>query len=80
MKNVKYYDITRPLLQNVGKVLRIRQATDSGWIACPLNGVFDYSYPSSKLRRGRVQGEGKITPAVTAGEASLAIWLGYEET
>ena len=29
-------------------------------------GVFDMSYPSSKLRRGRVQGNGQICPTIPA--------------
>lgn len=39
-------------------VLKIRQATEKGYIECHPNGCFDGSYPSSKLRRGRVQGGG----------------------
>lgn len=78
MKNVRYYDIDRPLLANRGNELLIRQATEQGYIVCPQYGVFDYTYPSSKLRRGRVQGGGKITPAIMACE-TLAVWLGYEE-
>lgn len=43
----------------------VRQATKGGYIACPVGGVFDASYPNSKLRRGRVQGGGDISPTVT---------------
>jgi hypothetical protein len=36
--------------------LPIRQATKKGYIEVPEGGVFDSAYPTSKLRRGRVQG------------------------
>ena len=36
--------------------LKIPQATKKGYIECPIGGCFDWSYPTSKLRRGRVQG------------------------
>jgi hypothetical protein len=35
--------------------LRIPQATATGYIEVEEWGVFDYSYPESKTRRGRVQ-------------------------
>ena len=44
--------------------MRIRQATKQGWIDCPVGGVFDIGYPKSELRRGRVQGGGKISPTL----------------
>ena len=34
----------------------IKQATVKGYIECQVDGVADLSYPTSKLRRGRVQG------------------------
>lgn len=36
--------------------IHVPQATRQGYAECPINGVFDWAYPSSKLRRGRVQG------------------------
>lgn len=36
--------------------LLVKQATSSGWIEMCVPGVCDLSYPTSKLRRGRVQG------------------------
>ena len=38
--------------------LKIPQATSRGYIECEENGCFDWTYPTSKLRRGRVQGGG----------------------
>lgn len=36
----------------------IKQATEKGYIECRIGGVADFSYPTSKFRRGRVQGGG----------------------
>jgi hypothetical protein len=38
------------------KKLKISQATQKGYIEIEEGGVFDAAYPSSKTRRGRVQG------------------------
>lgn len=46
--------------------VKIRQATKKGYIECEVGGVADFSYPTSKLRRGRVQGGGNICPTITA--------------
>lgn len=43
--------------QNLEKI-KIPQATAKGWIYCYKDGCFDMSFPTSKLRRGRVQGLG----------------------
>ena len=51
--------------------LRIPQATEQGFIEVEPNGAFDFSYPSSKTRRGRVQMGGAVTPAVTCVGAEL---------
>ena len=40
--------------------VRIKQATQKGYIECAVGGVADLSYPSSKTRRGRVQ-EGDLS-------------------
>ena len=40
--------------------LRIPQATGKGYIEVKPYGAFDWSYPSSKTRRGRVQGGAKF--------------------
>lgn len=47
-------------------ILRIRQATKQGYIDIKPGSIFDASYPDSKTRRGRVQGEGKLCPTLTA--------------
>ena len=43
----------------------IKQATEKGYIECRIGGVADFSYPTSKFRRGRVQGGGGISPTIT---------------
>ena len=45
--------------------IKVKQATKQGYILCD-GGVCDLSYPKSKLRRGRVQGNGWISPTITA--------------
>ncbi len=44
----------------------IPQATQGGQIKVYEGGLFDISYPGSKTRRGRVQGDGEISPTLTA--------------
>lgn len=56
-------------------LLRIPQATRLGWIEVRSGGVFDWSYPTSKLRRGRVQGEyGDICPTITCNPECLYVY------
>lgn len=38
------------------KYIGVKQAVKEGFIRCKVNGLADLSYPTSKLRRGRVQG------------------------
>ena len=51
--------------------VRIKQATQKGYIECAVGGVADLSYPSSKTRRGRVQEGGWICPTITATETGI---------
>lgn len=50
----------------------IKQATKKGYIEIK-NGIFDWNYPTSKTRRGRVQGNGMICPTLTATKANLIV-------
>ncbi len=46
--------------------LGVRQATVQGYIKIESNqAAVDFSYPTSKLRRGRVQQGGKVSPTIT---------------
>lgn len=58
--------------------LCVPQATAKGYIECPLRAVFDWGYPTSKLRRGRVQGGGKISPALTCNSGALLAFVAYD--
>ena len=58
--------------------LKIRQATKKGYIEVYPKGVFDCSYPTSKLRAGRVIHGGAIIPTIT-GQCGNA-FLVYEGT
>ena len=53
------------------KYLWIKQATKSGWIKMKSGGVCDVSYPTSKLRRGRVQGGGTVSPTLTCESRAI---------
>ena len=53
------------------KVIYIKQATKQGYIACKNGGVFDCSYPTSKLRRGRVQEGGNVSPTLTCESGGI---------
>lgn len=52
-------------------IIRVSQATHKGFIEMENGGVADLSYPTSKLRRGRVQGGGQISPTVTASASGI---------
>lgn len=49
----------------MGDRIKIRQCVKKGYIEMDNGGVADLSYPSSKLRRGRVQEDGWICPTLT---------------
>ncbi len=53
------------------KIIWIKQATKKGYIACKNGGVFDCSYPTSKLRRGRVQEGGNVSPTLTCESGGI---------
>ena len=61
--------------------LNIHQSTKQAYIFCPVGGIFDMSYPNSKLRRGRVQGGGMLCPTITCAPSSLFVIdsIEYEE-
>ena len=51
--------------------VKIRQATQQGYIECEVGGVADLSYPTSTTRRGRVQDMGRVSPTITATETGV---------
>lgn len=63
--------IVHPLTCNMK--IRIPQATKKGFIEVGDGGVFDWSYPTSKTRRGRVQQNGKVAPTLMCNQNVLYI-------
>lgn len=53
------------------ETVKIKQATSQGYIECEVGGVADLSFPDSKTRRGRVQENRKVSPALMAGEQDI---------
>ncbi len=51
--------------------IAVKQATKQGFILCEGGGLADLSFPTSKLRRGRVQGNGWICPTLMAGTPNI---------
>lgn len=49
----------------------IRQATKAGIAIWKVGGVADLSFPTSKTRRGRVQGDGEICPTLMANNQDI---------
>ena len=47
------------------ETIRIKQATKKGYIECVVGGVADFTYPTSRARRARVQGGGNLSPTLT---------------
>lgn len=62
-------------------IIKIRQAVKKGYIEMESGQVCDTSYPTSKVRRGRVQGEyGNISPTVTCETRICRIYKEEKET
>jgi DNA (cytosine-5)-methyltransferase 1 len=61
----------QPCIIDATKLLKVPQATKSGYIDMELPGVADLSYPSSKTRRCRVQEGGKISPCIAATQQDI---------
>lgn len=59
------------------QILKIRQATEKGYVEVPVGGIFDASYPNSKTRRGRYQ-QG-LCPTLTANQSEIYVFLGIED-
>ena len=69
-----------PIIEEEGGVLKVRQATGEGSIPVRVGGVFDMSFPTSKTRRGRVQGYGMICPTLTASSSqSIIRYIGKDK-
>lgn len=59
-------------------ILKIKQATSTGYVEVEEMGCFNAAYPSSETRRGRVIDGGGIAPTLTAASGdSLILFCGY---
>ena len=58
-------------------VLRIRQATEQGYIECDAGGVCDLAYPSSELRRARVKDRGRVCGTLMSDNQQFCIFIEY---
>jgi hypothetical protein len=61
------------------KTLKIPQATRQGYIEIEPGGAFDWSYPTSLTRRGRVQGGGRISPTITCNPENIYVYEGIQD-
>ena len=59
-------------------VLRIRQATEQGYIECDPMGVCDLAYPSSELRRARVKDRGKVCGTLMSDNQQFCVFIEYD--
>lgn len=63
---------------SMNDILRIPQATETGFVEVRPGDVFDGSYLTSSTRRGRVQGGGAICPTLTAGQTEIYYYEGID--
>ena len=83
MSEAKRYNTAgRPFLEVASRggqiVLRIRQATEQGYIECDPGGVCDLAYPQSELRRARVKERGKVCGTLMSDNQQFCIFVEYE--
>lgn len=77
-RRYRIYDAnSRPFAQMVDvdgqTYLRVRQATELGYIDCPVGGCCDFSYPNSELRRGRIVGGGMIASTLACRQLVVVL-------
>lgn len=66
----------------MSRIIRIRQATKKGYVEVDPGMVFDFAYPDSKLRRGRLQfarGGVNVIGALTASNNGFLYYESYNE-
>ncbi len=72
----------RPFLQIASRggqtVLRIRQATEQGYIECDPQGAFDIGYPESLTRRARVTDQGRVCGTLMSGNQQFCVFMEYD--
>ena len=77
----RYSTAGRPFLEVASRggqiVLRIRQATEQGYIECDPQGVCDLAYPQSELRRARVKERGKVCGTLMSDNQQFCVFVEY---
>ena len=77
----RYSTDARPFLEVASRggqiVLRIRQATEQGYIECDAGGVCDLAYPQSELRRARVKERGKVCGTLMSDNQQFCVFVEY---
>lgn len=78
----RYRTDCRPFLEVASRggqiVLRIRQATEQGYIECDSGGVCDLAYPSSELRRARVKDRGRVCGTLMSDNQQFCVFVEYD--
>ena len=59
-------------------MLRIRQATEQGYIECDPQGVFDIGYPESLTRRARVTDRGRVCGTLMSDNQQFCVFIEYD--
>lgn len=81
-KKEKRYTHTRPFLavEKSGGVfsLLVRQASETGYIECHPNGIFDVAYPGSPYRRARVKDYGRQASSLMSGDPTQCVFIVYD--
>lgn len=72
-----HQELTQVII-TMSQSLKIPQATKQGYIEIAPGGAFDWSYPTSLTRRGRVQEGGAVSPTITCNPESIYVYEGCE--
>lgn len=74
----QHYEHTRPFLELVGGVIRVRQGTALGYAECVSGGTFDGQFVSSKNRRARTINQGRICNTLTSTSNQIFTYREYD--
>lgn len=74
----KYYEHTRPFLEVVGGVIRVRQSTIQGYAECVSGGTFDGSFASSHYRLARTINRGRVCNTLTSTSSQIYTFREYD--
>ena len=77
--SVQHCDLLIEIQKEAIKKIKIRQATDKGFVECEIGGICDLNYEKSLTRRGRVVDEGRICPTLATENIPEVVELGNSE-